>query len=56
MDSEETTYETRRRHHIVFMLPVIFLDGGLRADWSSAWKATVAAAKKEGRLNNLGRR
>jgi iron(III) transport system substrate-binding protein len=36
--------------NLVFLLAVIFLTD-LRADWSSDWKQTVAAAKKEGRLN-----
>src|SRR6476660_9771557 len=35
----------------LFLLPVIFWTANLHADWSSDWKQTVAAAKKEGRLN-----
>jgi iron(III) transport system substrate-binding protein len=33
------------------LLAVLFLTADLRADWSTDWKQTVAAAKKEGRLN-----
>ena len=43
--------KTRVAIHLLFLLSVIFLTADLRADWSSDWKQTVAAAKKEGRLN-----
>jgi len=35
----------------LFLLPVIFWTVNLYADWKSDWEQTVAAAKKEGRLN-----
>src|SRR2546423_1420958 len=35
----------------VLLLSLVFLTADLHADWSSDWKQTVAAAKKEGRLN-----
>ena len=35
----------------LFLLPVIFWTANLHADWKSDWEQTVAAAKKEGRLN-----
>ena len=37
--------------NFVLLLSLIFLTADLHADWSSDWKQTVAAAKKEGRLN-----
>ena len=43
--------KTRVAIHLLFLLSVIFLTADLHADWSSDWKQTVAAAKKEGRLN-----
>ena len=38
--------KTRVAIHLLFLLSVIFLTADLRADWSSDWKQTVAAAKK----------
>ena len=35
----------------LFLVSLIFLTTDARPDWSSDWKQTVAAAKKEGRLN-----
>jgi hypothetical protein len=35
----------------LFLLAVIFRTANLYADWKSDWEQTVAAAKKEGRLN-----
>src|SRR5256714_4424315 len=35
----------------VLLLSLMFLTADLHADWSTDWKQTVAAAKKEGRLN-----
>src|SRR4030095_17039223 len=43
--------KTRVAIHLLFLLSVIFLTADLRADWSSDWKQTVAAAKQEGRLH-----
>ena len=43
--------KTRVAINLLFLLSVIFLPADLRADWSSDWMQTVAAAKKEGRLN-----
>jgi iron(III) transport system substrate-binding protein len=37
--------------NLLFLLPVIFLTANLHADWKGDWEQTVAAAKKEGRLN-----
>jgi iron(III) transport system substrate-binding protein len=37
--------------NLALLLAATFLTADLRADWSSDWKQTVAAAKKEGRLN-----
>ena len=52
MGFRRASYEkTRISIHLLFLLSVIFLTADLRADWSSDWKQTVAAAKKEGRLN-----
>jgi len=35
----------------LFLLAVIFWTVNLYADWKTDWEQTVAAAKKEGRLN-----
>jgi ABC-type glycerol-3-phosphate transport system substrate-binding protein len=35
----------------LFLLAVIFWTANLHADWKTDWEQTVAAAKKEGRLN-----
>src|SRR4029453_6434856 len=35
----------------LFLLAVIFRTANLYADWKTDWEQTVAAAKKEGRLN-----
>jgi len=43
--------KTRVAINLLVLLSVIFLTVDLRADWSSDWKQTVAAAKKEARLN-----
>ncbi len=43
--------KTRVAINLLFLFSVIFLTPDLHADWSSDWKQTVAAAKKEGRLN-----
>ena len=43
--------KTRVAINLLFLLSFIFLTVDLHADWSSDWKQTVAAAKKEGRLN-----
>ena len=43
--------KTRIAINLLFLLSVIFLTADLHADWNSDWKQTVAAAKKEGRLN-----
>ena len=43
--------KTRVGINLLFLLSFIFLTVDLHADWSSDWKQTVAAAKKEGRLN-----
>jgi iron(III) transport system substrate-binding protein len=43
--------KTRVAINLLFLLSVIFLTADSQADWSSDWKQTVAAAKKEGRLN-----
>ena len=37
--------------NLLSLVSLVFLTADLRADWSSDWKQTVAAAKKEGRLN-----
>jgi iron(III) transport system substrate-binding protein len=37
--------------NLLFLLPIIFRTANLHADWKSDWEQTVAAAKKEGRLN-----
>ena len=43
--------KTRIAINLLFLLPVIFWTASLYADWKSDWEQTVAAAKKEGRLN-----
>ena len=41
----------KTRIAVLFLLPIIFWTANLHADWKSDWEQTVAAAKKEGRLN-----